>query len=149
MVKSGLIFFLKFLHGQSFFVKIRFTSKKEGFLNKFSNKNDLLCAWCDFKKILDGQCPFVVHLSNNCNSVCGGRVIWVQLTPSPIFCFQGPCIHESTLIWQLSGNYTATFYSTSSYNVMFITSKSSSNIPPPCPVGCKNHPFAKKQINFK
>ena len=59
MMKSGLEKnILKFLYAQSLFWKIFFTLYRGIFASncKFSNKNDLLCAWRDFNKTFCGIC---------------------------------------------------------------------------------------------
>ena len=61
MVKIGLEkIFLKILPIGAIFL-IRLTSEKGGLfykINTFSNKNDHLSAWRDFKKILCGVCKY-------------------------------------------------------------------------------------------
>jgi len=54
MVKSGLEkIFLKFLHAQTIFL-----IHKNAQIGKFSNKNDLLCAWWDFNKFFCDVCTY-------------------------------------------------------------------------------------------
>ena len=53
MVKSGLDFFLKFLHGLTIFYQMNGTERRSfGQKYKFSNKNDIVSTWRNFKCIL-------------------------------------------------------------------------------------------------